>query len=386
MKRREFLTMAAAAGASISMPRVFAAPQMSGGISSQVDAGATGREPARKLLILIELKGGNDGLNTVIPFTDPQYYALRERIAIPREQVLPLTGRAALHPAMRPLLPLWREGQLAIVQGVGCGQEQASHFRSMQIWDTASSAEVYRRDGWLSRAKGQWAVTHPDVTMASLGSAEAGPFAGAGMSRDEAEIAWSRVDDPDTAPHVDSADTDERQVASTRTFDVGNSPTFRDSIDEVLRSIWLGRTPRLNGAIRLTLDGFDTHSNQPERHAALLAQLADGCAALRAALTQRGHWRDTLILTYSEFGRSARENLHRGTEHGAAAAHFVMGGAVRGGLYGRAPDLSRLDAAGNLPVAVDFRRLYATVLGGFLKLDARAVLQDDVQPLPLLRA
>ena len=139
------------------------------------------------------------------------------------------------------------------------------------------------------------------------------------------------------------------------------------------------------GAIRLTLDGFDTHSNQPAQHAALLRQLAEGCATLRAELTRRGRWRDTLVVTYSEFGRSARENVHRGTGHGGGAAHFVLGGQVRGGVYGRAADLARLDTDGNLPVDIDFRQIYATVLGPFLKLDANAVLQDDVPPLPLLR-
>lgn len=386
MKRREFLTMAAAASASLSMPRVFAAPRASSGISTQLDAGATGRAPG-KLLILIELKGGNDGLNTVIPFADSTYYALRKHIAIPRDRVLPLDGRTALHPAMRALLPFWRDGQLAVVQGVGCAQDHASHFRSTEIWDTASSADAYRRDGWLTRALEQWATMQRGVAAASFGSVEPGPFAGSADRAETCEV-WARVDDPDAAPHVDGIDADEGEGApvpgATRALQV-SAPTLRDSIDAALSTVVDGAQPHTCGAIRLTLDGFDTHSNQPAWHAALLEQLAEGCATLRAELTRRGRWRDTLIMTYSEFGRSARENMHRGTGHGGGAAHFVLGGQVRGGLYGRAPDLARLDSAGNLPVEIDFRQLYATALGPFLKLDANAVLQDDVPPLPLLR-
>lgn len=383
MKRREFLTMAAAASASLSMPRVFAAPHASSGISTQLDAGATGHAPG-KLLILIELKGGNDGLNTVIPFADSTYYALRQRIAIPRDRVLPLDERTALHPAMRALLPVWRDGQLAVVQGVGCVQDHASHFRSTEIWDTASCADVYRRDGWVTRAIGQWSAKQQGIAAASFGSAEPGPFAGV-TARVEADGAWARVDDPDAAPHVNPIDEGEgdRVSGATRTLQV-SAPTLRDSIDAALRTVVDGTRPHTCGAIRLTLDGFDTHSNQPVRHAALLGQLAEGCATLRAELTRRGRWHDTLIMTYSEFGRSARENIHRGTAHGGAATHFVMGGRVRGGRYGRAPDFAQVDSAGNLPVEIDFRQLYATALGPFLKLDANAVLQEDVSPLPLL--
>ncbi|BFG73569.1 DUF1501 domain-containing protein [Paraburkholderia terrae] len=386
MKRREFLTMAAAASASLSMPRVFAAPYASSGISTQLDAGATGRAPG-KLLILIELKGGNDGLNTVIPFADSTYYALREHIAIPRDRVLPLDGRVALHPAMRALLPFWRDGQLAVVQGVGCAQDHASHFRSTEIWDTASCADEYRRDGWLTRAVGQCAAMQQGVVAASFGSVEPGPFAGSADCV-KADGAWARVDDPDAAPHVNGIDADEGEgvhvPGAMHALQV-NAPTLRNSIDAALRTVVDGTQPHTCGAIRLTLNGFDTHSNQPARHAALLAQLAEGCATLRAELTRRGRWRDTLIITYSEFGRSAHENIHRGTGHGGGAAHFVLGGQVRGGLYGRAPNLARLDTGGNLPVEIDFRRLYATALGPFLQLDANAILQDDVPPLPLLR-
>jgi uncharacterized protein (DUF1501 family) len=138
--------------------------------------------------------------------------------------------------------------------------------------------------------------------------------------------------------------------------------------------------------IRLTLNGFDTHQNQPGQHAALLGQLAEGLAAMRAALTELGRWDSTLVMTYAEFGRRARENESNGTDHGTSAPHFVMGGRVRGGRYGAPPELTRLDGNGNLPVGVDFRRLYATVLGPWWGLDANAVLRGRFEPMPILRA
>jgi uncharacterized protein (DUF1501 family) len=385
MKRREFLSMAAAAGASLSMPRAFGAELANGGVASKLDAGATAADSG-KLLFMIELKGGNDGLNTVIPYADSTYYALREQIAIPRNRVLALDARTALHPSLNALLPLWRDGQLAIVQGVGSVGDDTSHFRSRQIWDTASRADAYQRDGWLTRALDQCARRGRNVATASFGCVEAGPFVRSTPERATAD-SWMHVDDPDDAVAEHADDDPVSRVASHAAgLSRIEAPTFRASIDTALRTAVDTSLRHDHRAIRLTLDGFDTHSNQPARHAALLAQLAEGCAILRAELERRGRWRDTLIVTYSEFGRSARENSKRGTEHGGGAAHFVAGGLVRGGLYGRTPDFARIDADGRLLVDVDFRRLYATVLGAFWKLDVKRILQDDVEPLPLLRA
>ncbi|MBP0594473.1 DUF1501 domain-containing protein [Paraburkholderia sp. LEh10] len=391
MKRREFLMMAAT-GASLSVPRVFGALPACGGTSSQLDARATAPDNRGQLLILIELKGGNDGLNTVVPFADSAYYTLRKHIAIARDRAIALDERTALHPALRGLLPIWQSGRLAVVQGVGCAQDNPSHFRSMEVWDTAARANVYRRDGWLTRALDHWPATRPRIVTASFGCVEAGPFAGLPANEGRGD-AWARVADPDDAPYVDGMDADpgagdpvSRDAPDASRVLSHDARGFRESIEAALRTVVDAASPDACGAIRLTLDGFDTHGNQPARHAALLGELAHGCATLQAELMRRGRWDRTLIMTYSEFGRSAHENANRGTAHGGAAAHFMMGGPVRGGLYGAAPDLTRLDADGRLPVAIDFRRLYATALGPFLRLDAIAVLEDDVKPLPLLRA
>ena len=138
--------------------------------------------------------------------------------------------------------------------------------------------------------------------------------------------------------------------------------------------------------IRVTLSGFDTHANQQGVHAQLLRQLGDGLAALRSALVETGRWPDTLVATYSEFGRRPRENHSGGTDHGTAAVHFVAGGAVKGGLYGEPPRLDRLDGQGNLGFTVDFRRYYATLLEGAWGGDSRAVLGGGFAPLEFLRS
>ena len=139
-------------------------------------------------------------------------------------------------------------------------------------------------------------------------------------------------------------------------------------------------------AVKLSLNGFDTHSNQPATHARLLKDLADGLTALRAALIELGRWNSTLLMTYAEFGRRPRENLSNGTDHGTANAHFLLGGRVKGGLFGSPPELNRLDGNGNLPFAVDFRDVYATVLESWWGADSKRALNGRFRPLDLLKS
>ncbi|WP_250513084.1 DUF1501 domain-containing protein [Caballeronia sp. INDeC2] len=303
MNRRQFLSIAGAfAGCAGSGREAFAIAHSGSGSSVRV-------------LVLVDLDGGNDGLNTVIPFADPRYRELRPNLAISNDQALTLDERTALHPSLSPLMSAWRANDLAIVQGVGYGAPNRSHYRSRQIWDTASHADEYRADGWLDRVS---------------------------------------------------------VVTEVKTFEAAGDAIARGSSYEV-------------NVIRLSLHGFDTHENQARRHAACLAQLAEGLASLRASLIASGAWNRTLVMTRSEFGRAARENAAGGTDHGAAAAHFVMGGRVRGGLFGTPPRLDRLDAEGGLPVGIDFRRLYATVLDACWQSGSESILGARFEPLPILR-
>ncbi|WP_168793752.1 DUF1501 domain-containing protein [Paraburkholderia aromaticivorans] len=413
MKRRSFLSMSAAASATLWLPRAFGAQMASPGASS-----ARGYD---NLLILVELKGGNDGLNTVIPFADPMYYPLRKNIGIKREQAIQLDERTALHASLQPLMPLWRDQQLAIVQGVSYAQPNLSHFRSIEIWDTASRSDQYLREGWLTRAFAQTPV--PAGFAADgvvIGSAEMGPLANGARAialvNPAQFVKASRLATPVSLhernpelAHILDVENDIVKAADRLRPAQGQAPlktafpggAFGSSIKTAMQVLAAGGVPKEVSSrnaqqehpqggpgvavIRLTLNGFDTHQNQPGQQAALLKQLAEGLMSMKSALVELGRWDDTLVMTYAEFGRRPRENQSNGTDHGTVAPHFVMGGRVRGGLYGVPPVLARLDGNGNLPVGVDFRQLYATVLGPWWGLDASTILQQRFEPLPLLR-
>ncbi len=405
MKRRSFLSMGTVAGATLWLPRL-------AGAQSQIDGRAFSGGYGN-LLILVELKGGNDGLNTVIPFADPAYYQLRKNIGIKREQGIQLDERTALHPSLQPLMPLWQSRQLAIVQGVSYAQPNLSHFRSIEIWDTASRSDQYLREGWLTRAFAQAPVPGSFVADGVvIGSAEMGPLANGARaialvnpaqfvkaSRLATPVALQERN-PELA-HILDVENDIVKAADRLRPAVGQAQlktafpggAFGTSIRTAMQVLAAGDVSGMQQArnghgvavIRLTLNGFDTHQNQPGQQAALLTQLAQGFTSMKSALSELGRWDDTLVMTYAEFGRRPRENQSNGTDHGTVAPHFVMGGRVRGGLYGVPPELGRLDGNGNLPVGVDFRQLYATVLGPWWGLDASAILQQRFEPLPLLR-
>ncbi|MDR5738440.1 DUF1501 domain-containing protein [Caballeronia sp. LZ016] len=331
MNRRGFLSIAGALAAA-PMPATAALT-------------AARADGAIKALILVDFNGGNDGLNTVIPIADERYRALRPTLHIPRDRALRLDDRTGLHPSLRPLMPAWNAGEWAIVQGVGYAQPRRSHYRSQQIWNTASDADDYRREGWLARSIAS--------RMHTFGTAEAGPFP-AGVDASQLHLP----------------------------FDMRS---FAASCEAAARAVHASRAQKGVTVIRLALNGFDTHEHQAARHASLLAQFADGIASLRETLTASGEWRRTLVMTRSEFGRSAHENDARGTDHGAGAPHFLLGGAVRGGLFGDAPKLDQLDADGGVPASVDFRRLCATVLDACWSVASAPVIGRSFEPLPFVR-
>ncbi|AIT20821.1 hypothetical protein BTN_2987 [Burkholderia thailandensis E254] len=383
MKRRDFLALASlagAAGVSLSMPHAFAAASAASGAKGAIGANGAidmaGAARYSNLLILVELKGGNDGLNTVIPYADPLYRTLRPTIGVKREQVVQLDERAALHPALEPLVPIWRDGRLAIVDGVGYPQPNLSHFRSIEIWDTASRADEYLREGWLTRAFAQAGV--PPGFAADgivLGSAEMGPLANGARAIalvNPAQFARAarlvqpvslREQNPALA-HVIDIENDIVKAADRLRPHAGTPALatafpggpFGASVKTAMQVLAACDTPQRTpapgqgvAALRLTLNGFDTHQNQPGQQAGLLKQLALGFVAMRSALIELGRWNDTLVMTYAEFGRRARENQSNGTDHGTAAPHFVMGGRVRGGCTARRLRSPRSTATATCP-------------------------------------
>jgi uncharacterized protein (DUF1501 family) len=353
----------------------------------------------RRLLILIELKGGNDGLNTVVPYRDARYYALRPKLAIARDQAIALDDRAGLHPALAPLLPLWQARELAVLQGVGYPDPNLSHFRSIEIWDTASRSDEYLQDGWLTRTFAA-APTPRDFVADGVivGSPDLGPLAGGGtraiaLSNTEQFLRQAKLaSNPGTSSnhalqHMLKVEADILQAASHLTADHAFATAFpATGFGNAVRTAAQVIANQSGVAVvRVSLPGFDTHAAQAPTQARLLGELADGIVALKGALGELGKWDETLVVTYAEFGRRPKENLSAGTDHGTASVHFALGGRVLGGLYGEAPALDALSGDGNPAHVIDFRSVYATVLERWWSVSSAATLGARYATLPIVR-
>jgi uncharacterized protein (DUF1501 family) len=391
MDRRNFIRLAAATPL-VALP--------AGAMANLAWAGPPAGADYHNLLVLIELKGGNDGLNTVVPFANPSYYALRPKLAIPREQVMALTDSLGLHPALEPLLPFWKSRELAVLQGVGYPEPNLSHFRSIEIWDTASKSQDYLQDGWLTRTFG--AAPTPASFVADgvlIGSPDLGPLAGGGtraiaLANTEQFLRQARLATLEgqssnrALRHILKVEADILQAAShlsaNRVFRTefpatGFGNAMRTAAQVIANQAGVA-------VVRVTLSGFDTHSGQPGTQARLLGELAGGIVALKGALDELDRWNNTLLLTYAEFGRRPKENLSNGTDHGTSSVHFALGGRVAGGLYGEQPALDRLSGDGNPGYAIDFRSVYATVLDRWWGVPSQGPLGGRFVPVPMLRA
>jgi uncharacterized protein (DUF1501 family) len=386
MDRRKFLSLASAVPL-LGLP--------------EVSRAAAPESNYRRLLILVELKGANDGLNTVVPYADPAYRRLRPKLAIEREKVLMLSESTGLHPSLETLLPAWKDRELAVLQGVGYPEPNLSHFRSIEIWDSASSSSEYLEEGWLTRTfAGRPAPKSFVADAVVVGSNDMGPLAGhsaraIALTNTEQFLKGARLAKADAAAPSNPALAHllrvERDIAaSAQRLEAGTA--FKTEFppgpfgNAVKTAAQLAANPAGIAVVRLTLNGFDTHANQSGTHANLLRQLGEGLAALREALIEIGRWNSTLVLTYAEFGRRPQENQSGGTDHGTANVHFALGGRVKGGFLGEAPKLDRLDGSGNAAFAVDFRSVYATVLGQWWNVDPQSVLRGRFAPLDFLEA
>src|SRR5438876_7665039 len=390
MNRRDFLRFAT--GASV-LPGAM--------LSTAGVAWATVPADARyrNLLVLIELKGGNDGLNTLVPYATPTYYALRPKLAIARDPVIQRSDTAGLHPALEPLLPLWKSRELAVLQGVGYPEPNLSHFRSIEIWDTASKSAEYLQEGWLTRTFAA-APTPADFAADGVivGSSDLGPLAGAGtraiaLANTKQFLRQARLAIHEgharnhALQHILKVEADIVQAASHLNADHAFTTEFpQGGFGNAIKTACQVIANRAGVAVvRVTLSGFDTHSGQPGTQARLLGELAGGIVALKGALVELDRWNDALVLTYAEFGRRPKENLSSGTDHGTASVHFALGGRVAGGLYGEQPALDRLSGDGNPAYAIDFRSVYATVLDRWWGVASNGPLGGQFAPLPILR-
>lgn len=409
LSRRAFLTRTLQGSSLLALHSVI--PQFLANTARAAEAGKD------TVLVLIEMTGGNDGLNTVIPYADDLYHKARPTLRFTKEQVVRVDDHIGLHPALRSLDQLQQKGQLAIVQGIGYPNPDRSHFESMDIWQ---SADVKRatQSGWIGRSVNDLQDNKGNVPAMQVGASRL-PLAlqgapggvvsinngqpyklelGADEKRQKARrgLLEDLAKETPAAPGADLLQFVQRRELQTY--------STLDRLQEVLDSTggagrdWgnggLGQKLQLvtrliekgfgTRVFYVSIDGFDTHSGQGEAHRKLLQELGDSISFMFAELAKSGHDKRVVAMTFSEFGRRVLENGSRGTDHGSGSCLFVAGPAIKGGPVGKHPSLSDLDS-GDLRFHTDFRRLYATLLDKWLAVDSKIVLNGSFQHLDILK-
>ncbi len=373
MNRREFAKLAALTPFAGVIPELVFAGKASAGSSLHRPASANSAS-ANNILVLIELEGGNDGLNTLIPLTNRGDY-LNARPTLAQEKAIEIGNGIGMHTSLKPLESLWNKGELSWIQNVGYPRPDRSHFRSKDIWETASSSDHQLTDGWLSlvlpkKKKG----LHGVVVGSGLGPL-AGQSCRAIAMRDPASFVQQakllkdinhKSPNPSLAHVVDvhhqvhtTKKNIERSAKLTYMDRLFNKNNFSNDLKSVAKMI----ASDLDASVyKVTLSGFDTHQGQAVTHKNLLQYLANGLESFSKAMQVSQKWDKVMVMTYSEFGRSLKENVSHGTDHGTSAPLLVMGGKVKGGqLYGDKPDLHNLDSEGDIKFSTDFRSVYASV-------------------------
>ena len=424
MKRRTFLATSAAAAAGA---------QLLGGVPlrafSPVQLMDTLNEDDDRILIVIQMFGGNDGMNTIVPVEDPEYYSLRPSIAVPKAEAVQVLSKVHMHPALNRggtynLKTMFEDGRLAIVQGIGYEDPNLSHFRSTDIWLSGfNSSDPNKRliDGWLGRYWSNKIQGFPETLPSDPTAVQIGGTLSMLFQSPKGDIGIA-LTDPDKffelgqglSPDLDPMPEDSRYgrefnfirlVAEQsdryssvvkNAFDAGRNVAqypkngFVQQMQLVARLISGG----LKSKIYLVyLGGFDTHVQQQNLeleglHPYLLETLSTGIGKFMEDALAQGFAERVVGMTVSEFGRRPQENGSRGTDHGAASVQFVWGNRVKGGVFGESPNLTDLNANGDLRYQWDFRRVYADVLetwfGGTAD-DTEAVFEERVLPLGVIQ-
>ncbi|MGE0688967.1 MAG: DUF1501 domain-containing protein [Dehalococcoidia bacterium] len=371
-----------------------------------------------KTLVVVQLAGGYDGLNMVVPYRDGAYRSLRPTLGVPEAELLPLDDRFAFNPALSGLKGLYDGGKLAVVHGVGYPNPDFSHFKAMDIWQTGD-LDGQGTSGWLGRYFDE--LTDPDGH----------PLAGMSVGR-SLPTAFNSL--KSTVPSVESVETfalqpangdsspESRKTSLLKLYDAyrpaGTSyaallDTTMDSayqsslelaaahaaykpaaaypqsglasgLQMLAELIDSGKDASPLRVGHVTLGGFDTHTGEDTRLGPLLTQTSEALTAFQHDLEAHGHGDEVVTLVWSEFGRRPQENAQSGTDHGSALPIFVMGSNVKGGLHGEPPSLTNLDN-GNLRFTTDFRSIYATLLEKWLQAPAKDILGESFPQLDLLK-
>jgi uncharacterized protein (DUF1501 family) len=368
-----------------------------------------------RVLVMIQLSGGNDGLNTIIPVTNDFYYNARPTIAIPGNEAIAMTSDFAMNAAMAPLESTFGNGDMAVVQGVGYPSHSLSHFQSTDVWVTGNELSALGDSGWSGRSLEHMypdsqsdPLSYPlamqiggnspllfhgldsQMGMSLLNVELFSQIAGTGKVFDEVnvpagpvgnELAFVRSIANDSYLYASAI----QDAAAIGTNDVEYPDTTLGRNLAVISQMIKGQLG--TRIYHVNLSGFDTHSNQIGRHTGLFDNLSRSVSAFLQDLEVTGHQDDALVMTFSEFGRRINQNGSAGTDHGTAAPLFLFGSGVNGGMYGEHPDLGDVDKSGNMKFTTDFRRVYASVLNdwfGITDENVATVLGSEFDIIPFV--
>ena len=361
------------------------------------------------ILVVVQLSGGNDGLNTVIPYSDDEYYKNRFTLAVPRDDVIRIDDSIGFHPALREFGKLIEHNRLTVVQGVGYPNPNRSHFQSMDLWHTAHFESQAQRMGWLGRSI-ESELRSLDLPAVHLGEGvqplalrtQSKPIASirsledfqlnllkSKRTRESIQTLLSHQRDGEnsllsyihesadvalqTSHHLSAFDENSKDE-----YDYPNTRLGRN-LSVTAKLIDSGLSTRI---YYTTLEGFDTHSNQGPSHQGLLNEFSNSISAFMKQLQVQGNDKRVLVFAFSEFGRRVRENASRGTDHGTAAPVFLFGGALGSTIFGNHPSLVDLDE-GDLKHLVDYRCVYADLLKNWLDIEPKRILGDTFELIGL---
>ncbi|RYG38038.1 MAG: DUF1501 domain-containing protein [Burkholderiales bacterium] len=365
-----------------------------------------GGAKGERILVVLELSGGNDGLNTVVPYADDAYYRLRPQIGIKPARLKKLDDHFGLNAGMVGMEKLWKDGQLAIVHGCGYDNPSFSHFTSMAYWHTAApnSGEPY---GWVGRLADAMAPKAPANFLINIGANQSLAV----RAKSHVPVVFNNPDNFQREAFFEEKDAlaalsvPYKTANASRRYllDVAKSANdasalvrkawtqYKSPIDYGIADLGLRRVAAMISAglpARLYYtsyanNAFDTHVVQNDLHGRLLTYTSDAISGFMQDMQRLGRADDVTVMVFSEFGRRAPENTSLGTDHGAANAMFVVGKHVKGGHYGDTPSLTKLDEGDNLAFTTDFRRVYATMAEGWLGQPSAPVLGGAFKPFEM---
>ena len=360
-----------------------------------------------KKLVVIQLSGGNDGLNTIIPYRNDIYYKKRPSLAVDKNNLIDVNGELGFHKSLAPLKNLYDQGYLSVINGVGYPNPNRSHFRSTDIWHTASNSDEYLETGWLGRyinkyGKMPYSGIEVDDSLSLIlkgetinGIATKNPEV---LFRNARTPYFKKVLNQQTDDHLSEHNLGYLyktmiEANSSANYIYETSKVFNSSVTypnnpfaNQLKTTAKFINSHLDSKVYyVSMGGFDTHAYQIKRQERLLKLYSESVATFVKDLEANNTFKDTLILTFSEFGRRVKQNASNGTDHGTANNVFVIGKNLKkAGFYNNAPDLNKLDKNGDLIYDIDFRTIYATLLNKWLDCSSETILNQQFKPLDFI--